>query len=190
MRMRRDGEGLTRETKTWEKSVSHQDFKFILSDVNCISGRMTLVILYQWKWIICRRVAVSLHAVFISVHLNSDKACFAVPWAKIWAHWQVAFSLQYHDWEDRGSEFVLQHFKKKTSVLFTYTSESVFLVESYVCVWVNVRVDKCLCLSATNKCKQEHCIGVGEATMVPWRFHLMEIWCRIWSYGTCWGSKV
>lgn len=45
--MRRDGEGLTRETKTWEKSVSDQDYKFVLSDVNCISGRMTFVILYQ-----------------------------------------------------------------------------------------------------------------------------------------------
>lgn len=36
------------ETKTWEKSVSHRDFKFVVSDVyKFISGRLTLDIVHQ-----------------------------------------------------------------------------------------------------------------------------------------------
>lgn len=36
------------ETKTWEKSMSWWDFKFVVSDVDkCISGRLTLDIMHQ-----------------------------------------------------------------------------------------------------------------------------------------------
>lgn len=36
------------ETKTWEKSVSRWDLKFVVSDVDkCISGRLTLDIVHQ-----------------------------------------------------------------------------------------------------------------------------------------------
>lgn len=46
--MGRGGSNGGEETKTWEKSVSHRDLKFLVSDVDkFISGGLTLDIVHQ-----------------------------------------------------------------------------------------------------------------------------------------------